>query len=835
MNKPSIGGARYFATFIDDKTRYVSVCFLKTRDEIFDKFKQFKVFAETQTGMKIKSIRSDNGREYVSEKFCSFLVSNGIKRQLTVPYTPQQNGGAERANRTLVEMARSMLVHASVDEMFWAEAINTAAYLRNRSETSTLPAVTPYEAWSGKKPSVSHLRVFGARAIVLDKTHRKKFKPKGVEYMLVGYSETAKAYRLHNLEKQTIIDARDVIFLEDDLVKHGSKGAANVADVKLAELQDQSACDAVDLQFDDFVADKVNPAREAVATEESHDNETEGVAEETDDNNQESRKRGPGRPKNLYTGRPGRPRKQYNVVNVIAADDIQVPNTVSEALGTAQAKEWRDSMQKEIDSLRVNNTWSLEELPKGEKLIGCKWVFSVKRDHLGKVERFKSRLVAKGCAQRFGINYNETFSPVARYSSIRMVIALSVEYKMYMHQMDVASAFLNSELTDVVYVKQPEGFVDKSYPEHVLKLHKSLYGLKQSGRIWNEKLDEVLQGFGFVPCVSEPCIYTRKVRNNFTIIVVYVDDLIVASSNKQELNNVKALVSGAFDVVDGGVLKHFLGMEIERDGELGSIHIGHKQFIESLLNDYGMQNCKANALPLEAGFQVKCNEESCQRVNQKAYQSLIGSLMYLAMTTRPDILHSVTKLAQRNVDPHKEHEVGAKRILRYLKGTTELKLHYQSNGQPIHGYVDADWAGDSSDRKSFSDWSFFAAGAAFAWESKKQSVVALSTTEAEYVALSSAAKEASYITKLVNEMGFGDVPAVKIYSDNQSALSLAKNSKFHARSKHIDIRHHHIRDLYKNKKIEIEYVPTESMISDVLTKNLCKVKHFKFVSMMGLH
>lgn len=241
MNKPSIGGARYFATFIVDKTRYVSVCFLKTRDEIFDKFNEFKVFAETQTGMKLKSIRSDNGREYVSEKFSSFLVSNGIKRQLTVPYTPQQNAVAERANRTLVEMARSMLIH--VDEMFWAEAINTAAYLRNRSETSTLPGVTPYEAWSGKKPSVSHLRLFGAKAIVLDKTHRKKFKPKGVEYMLVGYSETAKAYRFQNLENQSIIDARDVIFLEDDLVKHGSEAAANVADVKLAELQDQSECD----------------------------------------------------------------------------------------------------------------------------------------------------------------------------------------------------------------------------------------------------------------------------------------------------------------------------------------------------------------------------------------------------------------------------------------------------------------------------------------------------------------------------------------------------------------------------------------------------------------
>ncbi|XP_044315202.1 secreted RxLR effector protein 161-like [Drosophila rhopaloa] len=246
-----------------------------------------------------------------------------------------------------------------------------------------------------------------------------------------------------------------------------------------------------------------------------------------------------------------------------------------------------------------------------------------------------------------------------------------------------------------------------------------------------------------------------------SFIVVYVDDIIVASDSKAEQDEIKYLISKRYDVVDGGFLKHILGMEIDRDGE-----VGHKQYIEALLEDYGMQNCKASILPLEAGYEVRCSKKECLRANQVEYQSLIGSLMYLAITTRPDILHSVAKLAQRNSDPHQEHMVCAKRILRYLQGTKTFQLNYQQTRQAVYCYVDADWDGDDSDRKSFTSWTFLVAGAAISGESKKQPVVALSTTEAEYIALSSAAKEAVYIRKLWSEMGLGEVQPIIIHSDN---------------------------------------------------------------------
>jgi len=284
--------------------------------------------------------------------------------------------------------------------------------------------------------------------------------------------------------------------------------------------------------------------------------------------------RGPGRSKLICTGKPGRPRKAYNKLNAIGVANIQVPSGVKEALSMEHAEEWKAAMQKEYSQLQSRKTWSLVDLPAGERTIGSKWVFAIKGDQYGYVERFKARLVAKDCRQEYGVNYTETFSPVARYSSIRLVIALAVEYKMFMHQMDVSAAYLNSDLQDVGYMRQPEGFVDTAYPKRVLRLHKSLYGLKQSGREWNQKLDSTLQHIGFIQCPSEPCIYTKKIGGNLSIIVVYVDDLIISCSRKEDLVNIKLQITQEFDVVDGGELNHFLGMEIERNGETGSVTIG---------------------------------------------------------------------------------------------------------------------------------------------------------------------------------------------------------------------------------------------------------------------
>ena len=842
MNIKSCGGARYFVTFIDGYSRYIHVYFIKSKDEVFNVFKMFKNEVENQTDNKIKCIRTDNGCEYLSKAFEQFLSDNGIKRQLTVPHTPQQNGVSERANRTLCEMARTMIIEAAMPESFWAEAVRTAAYIRNRTTTKVLPDKTPHEMWYKFKPAVGHLKTFGAKAVVLDKTAKKKFAAKGMECVMVGYSEVSKAYRLYNPEKRKVITARDVVFFEDSTCNRNEGQQAFFSDgserVELFELPVSAQDEASNAEEDsaEILISQGDAAEEgAVAVMHLGPESLISHGDAAEEGDKAKMHVGPGRPKIIRTGSRGRPRKQYNILQNIGEYTVETPETDVDALRSPYADDWQNSMKSEYESLMKNNTWELANLPKGQVAIGCRWVYAVKRDKDGGVQKFKSRLVAKGCSQRFGVNYHETFSPVVRYANIRLVVALAVEYGIYLHQMDVSSAYLNSELHDTVYMKQPPHFVDEKHPDKVLKLKKSLYGLKQSGREWNSTLDKSLKKLGFQPCVSDPCIYTQRQGSCYSIILVYVDDIIVGSTSLKKLNKIKNDIGSEFECVDGGELSHFLGMEFHRDGELGSITVSQKQYVLNALQQMGMQDCKEASTPLEPGYQVSCSDEKCAKVDVTEYQSAIGVLMYLGLSTRPDILLSVTKLAQRNCNPHSEHWAAVKHIFRYLKKTAEFKLHYHKTGQPIECHVDADWAGDLRDRKSFSGYVFVVAGCVFAWSARKQSLVALSSTEAEYVAISMASTEAVYIRKLVDELGFPENGPMTIYNDNQSAQCLVRNPSFHSRSKHIAIKYHHVRDMHLNKEVEVKYMPTEKMMSDILTKNLSKIKHFKFTQCMGLH
>lgn len=515
--------------------------------------------------------------------------------------------------------------------------------------------------------------------------------------------------------------------------------------------------------------------------------------------------------------------------------EVETPISVEEAERGENWLQWSRAMRSEYDALIKNGTWSLVELPQGQKVIGSKWVFNVKRNKDGEVQRFKSRLVAKGCNQQYGVNYSETFSPVIRYETVRMVFALAAELKMHLHQMDVCTAYLNSDLTDVVYMKQPQKFESAEHPDHVLKLHKAIYGLKQSGREWNFKLDEVLRRIGFMPCLNDPCLYKLNYKGMLCIIAVYVDDLIIGCKDKITLTQIKTYISECFDCVDHGPLHFFLGMQIDREGDVGAISLNQGQYIKELLKVHRMENCRPASTPLDVGFYVSCKDENCIKIEPTSYQSSIGGLMYLAMCTRPDILHSISKLAQRNVDPHKEHEAGIKHVLRYLYSTIDYKLIYQHTGTAVIGYADADWGSNPLDRKSYSGYAFFLGGAAFSWSSKRQNCVALSSTEAEYIDLTMAAKEAIYIRSLLGELGLQTMEnPIIVYGDNLSAQQLAKNPVYHSRSKHIDIRYHFVRELVKNNFIELRYVSTNEMIADIFTKNLSKPKHEKFVKDLGL-
>ena len=518
----------------------------------------------------------------------------------------------------------------------------------------------------------------------------------------------------------------------------------------------------------------------------------------------------------------------------VAKGQVQEAHTVEGVLSTPEKAHWLKAMENEMKSLRENDVWELVQLPSGRKPVGSKWVFKVKTDENGKVERYKTRLVAQGFTQKFGADYDETFSPVVRLEYLRTLIALSVQQGLQLHQVDVTTAFLNGKLEEEVFMSQPEGFVTKGREHLVCRLKKSLYGLKQSPRCWNTALDQLLKEIGFVQSESDPCIY-RESSGELFLLGVYIDDIVMASKSQARLKEVKKSLAKRFDIKDLGKLHHFLGMKIIQDEATGKVWVGQQAYTESLLRKFGMEDAKPVATPVDTSTKLVKGKESDECADQQQYQSAVGSLLYLAMATRPDITFAVSKVAKFCTMPTKQHWTAVKRILRYLRSTADYGLVFtpHSSGDCV-GYSDADWGGDLDDRKSTSGYLFQIGGGAVSWRSKKQTCVALSTAEAEYVALASAAQEAMWMRQLTALLGDRPQEAVTVFEDNQSAICMTKNPQFHGRSKHISIKYHFIRDQVDKGSVKLQYCPTEDMVADMLTKGLPKEQFAKLRSMAGV-
>ena len=383
-------------------------------------------------------------------------------------------------------------------------------------------------------------------------------------------------------------------------------------------------------------------------------------------------------------------------------------------------------------------------------------------------------------------------------------------------------------------MKQPEGFVVKGQEHLVCKLKRSIYGLKQSSRCWNSVLDQHLKKLGFIQSVSDPCIYVASEGEMF-MIAVHVDDLVLAAKSDKHIADVKKALSEKFEVKDMGELHHFLGTKVLQNKQNGEVWIGQPAYTQKVLRKFNMENAKPVDTPVDISSKlVKMNEDS-ESANQEQFQSAVGSLLYLSTMTRPDITYAVSNVAKFCANPAKEHWIAVKRIMRYLIGTMHLGLLYRKNElKSCVGFSDADWAGDLDDRKSTSGYIFQMSGAAISWRSKKQACVALSTAEAEYIALASAAQEAVWMRQLLTDLRSKPEEATKIYEDNQSAICLAKNPQFHGRAKHIGIKYHYIREQVENGNVELSYCRTEEMVADALTKGLSRGQFRKLREMLGM-
>ena len=514
--------------------------------------------------------------------------------------------------------------------------------------------------------------------------------------------------------------------------------------------------------------------------------------------------------------------------------EVDEPSTIQEAKSSVHAAEWKVATDAEYNSLIENKTWKLVELPPGRKAIGCKWVFKLKHDVDGKVERFKARLVAKGYAQKYGIDYDEIFSPVVRFSSISLLIAFAVQHDMLIHQMDVETAFLNGKLGEEIYMQQPEGYVKPGEKYLVCKLEKSLYGLKQSSRCWNKAFRERVEKIGFTQATAEPCVFIRK-KDSLTIIAIHVDDLMILAESILEMQRLKDSLKLQFKMKDMGELHYYVGVCIVQDKERKQVYLHQGLYIEKMIKKFGQTQAKSVSTPADLNVRLQKEDGVSKPVDTTSYQSIVGSLLYAAITTRPDIAQAVGVVSKFCANPTQSHLTAAKRILRYLKGTVYLGLIYKkcADGNLI-GYSDADWAGDMDDRHSTSGNVFLLAKGAVSWLSKKQATVALSTTEAEYVALSTATQEAIWLRRLLADVGKPLEEPIVVNEDNQGAIAMAKNPVGHARTKHIDIRYHFVREGVQDGAIILKYVATGEMIADILTKPLPKCIFQKLVIELGM-
>ncbi|KAK8667494.1 hypothetical protein V6N13_007643 [Hibiscus sabdariffa] len=501
--------------------------------------------------------------------------------------------------------------------------------------------------------------------------------------------------------------------------------------------------------------------------------------------------------------------------DVILVDQDE-PKTYQEAVASPDSEKWLEAMRSEMDSMSENQVWTLVEPPEGTKPIGCKWVFKKKTDMDGNVQIYKGRLVAKGFRQIHGVDYDETFSPVAMFKSIRILLAVAAFHDYEIWQMDVKTAFLNGKLEEDVYMTQPEGFVTPENARKVCKLQRSIYGLKQASRSWNLRFNEAIQEFGFIRNEDEPCVYKKFSGSIVSFLILYVDDILIIGNDIPTLQSIKTWLSSCFSMKDLGEAAYILGVKIYRDRSRRLLGLSQSTYIDKVLKRFSMEESIRGFLPMRHG--ISLSKEMCpstpqerERMSQIPYASAIGSIMYAMICTRPDLSYALSMTSRYQVNPDEGHWTAVKNILKYLRTTKDVFLVYGGEEE-------------------------FRIKGAVSWKSSKQDTIADSTTKAEYITASEAVKEAVWIKKFIT--GLGVIPsisdAVDLYCDNNGAIAQAKEPRSHQRSKHILRRLHLIREIIDQGDVEICKVHTDDNIADPLTKPLAQQKHDRHTESLGI-
>ncbi|SGZ03881.1 BQ5605_C032g11027 [Microbotryum silenes-dioicae] len=898
---PSLTGKRYLVTFLDDHSRKLWAYAIDHKSDVFPIFQTWLAEVELATNARLRILRTDNGGEYRSNAFTEFCKSKGIRRQYSIPYTPQQNGRAERVNLSIVEGVLALLADTRLPATFWDEAAAYFVYCKNRCSHSALAKQTPEFVWNGQRTTATALHPFGCTAwLTVAPDLRSKLDPKAARVIFTGYDLASKAFRFFDHSINKIVLGRNATFLDNDFpglpvttpvdaddtdrqfVVPADTPAPAVktrtplvrsAHMDVSSSLDDSAMSAVDVapgytggsllnstdtrsssspSLSPFSSPATSSARDPSLND--SDDPLDLLSSNTavrlnlmdvhrsDDDTPETQA-----PAVDPVGQPSDDDSPDEIDFLsrhhrafIATDDddptldaiepvksiTSDPQTWREAMSSDKHNIWAEAAAAEFTAMRDDfKVFTIEprsSVPPGATIVTSKFVWKTKRNASGEVTGRKARLVAQGNRQRNGIDFSETFAPVARFSSIRCLLALAAANGYHVHQADIDKAYLHGELDHDIWMTTPRGFDFPS--DKVLRLRRSIYGLKQAGRIWNRHIDTSLRNLGYKATGTDHCIYSRiddQQRPHY--IALYVDDLLIVSPHLDEIERVICGLEQRYGVKRLGPAEYILGIQIRRLDD-GSIALSQERYIMDVLARFHFDTTtRGTTVPMTPGLSLTAIPGQGTERIRSWYLQAIGSLLYISLGTRPDIAFAVSYLSRFANNPGRRHWIAVKHVLRYLRATYRDELLYAHGPAKVTGvvgYSDANWGACVDTSISTMGYVFYLAGAAVSWSSKRQTRVADSTTDAEYLALSHAGKEAIYLTQLLSELHVSPIAAAHIFTDNEAAAAVAHDPVRTSGTRHIRLREHFVRDMVNRGDISLSHVGTADMVADVFTKAL---------------
>ena len=864
----SVDGFTYALCVVDSYSKYCAVYLLKSKssEEVLSAFKEFlnDHKEHLKHGKKV-TWHTDNGGEFMSHDLDEFCNEFAVARSFSVPYAPPQNAQAERMWRTLLEPTRVMLTQARIHDVFWSYAIRHACQCHNVMPSHTLPH-TPWQMLTGSKPDVSKFRAWGCLVWYLIPDHERdsKISPRAWPAVHLGFDPNRNGYLVYIPNKNRITTGYHVVFQEHRFLQVTPTHVTGLPRIPKPLKRPQMLYKEP--------RDQRQPAPPALPpTRDRGSNDDDRADDDDDDNGVHDPRDHDDRPTRVGTYGPPPPRATRNpnpnYANVIiddvmnhsfaikigdASSDIPIPKSYDEAVASHLRPRWIAAMEKEIASLIKHDTWelvSIDEVPRDRKVVKSRFVYTIKYNRDGTIERFKARFVACGYSQVEGFDYSETFSATLRSTSFRLLMAIAAGKKLTVEHYDVTSAFTQSKIDAEIYVEAPPGnFTSKDSKGRpkVLKLRKALYGTKQASKLWQDTLvNHLTKNMGFTRLTYDPCLFIKHKDEHVMIVGVYVDDVVLAHDSPELMSWFTRKFTGpdGFNASHLGKLKWFLGMAVDQHSD-GSITVHQSQYIDKMLNRFipsHSSSTRAHTMP--------CDPESFQRLTtsrspvdkEKAsklpYLELVGSLLYLSTMTRPDIAYHLSVLCSYMHDPSVDCYAAAIDLLLYVAHTKHYHLRYGggtsapeglAHAKEIssnHGFVaysDSSWHKPNELGYNMFGYVVFMFGGPVAFAAKRLKVVAHSSAEAEYAASSYASKEVAFVRNVCSELELGLSGPVCLAVDNEAAIKIAHNRGVTGRTKHFMDAIHYVRHMIDHLLIKVRYVSTHHQLADGFTKPLGK-------------